>query len=149
MKKYLFSAALVMLFLITGCALLNSSGKIKVISDPGENETTEYLVKNWNDFLIWYTGEPYGFYAVMFDPITDDRNLVAERWDKVGDKEKLVELIESLATRWPRSADLYRILGPDNQLYGYMFTKRRDVHIRAINENTLWVDDFPPPNYGP
>jgi hypothetical protein len=38
---------------------------------------------------------------------------------------------------------LQRILGPDDQFYGYFFSAWTHAYIEVIDEKTLWIEDIP------
>jgi len=40
---------------------------------------------------------------------------------------------------------LYRVLGPDDQFYGYLFSGRSDVTIEVFDDRAMFVNDFPDP----
>ena len=117
--------------------------------------TIQQLKEKWDDCTIYYAGY-YGRLsikhpsAVMFDPKKDDRALLADKWTKVGDQETLSQLISSIqshkAMYYPR---LWRILGPDDQLYGYLFSAwdRVPVVIKVVDDRTMWVSNLPLPPY--
>jgi len=148
MKRYTCSAVtvLALIFLVSGCTWFKSYGKLRSQPRHEKKVTIQELKDNWHDYTISYVGY-YGIRqpsAVMFDPKKDDRALVGDKWTKVEDQETLSQLISSIqchkATYYPR---LWRVLGPDGQLYGYMFSAwdRVPVVIRVVDEKTMWVHD--------
>jgi hypothetical protein len=151
MKRYFLLAGLIIIFFTAGCSSLKKSGKLRIQSRH-EKVNLDYLVENWKDFHIYYDGtsaqDPW---AMLFDPKKDDRKIVADPWVEVVDQQQLKEVYTWMDSRWKKFTKLYRVLGPDDQLYGYMYAKRKNVNIRAVDENTLWVDNFPHPfyRYGP
>lgn len=124
MKKYIHLTLIgaVSSLLIFGCSWLKGYGKVRVLSRHEEKLTIQELKENWKDYTIYYAGLSVGVAAgIMFDPKSDERTLLGDRWIKVEDQEtlsKLIDAIESYIEFYPR---LHRILGPDNQFYGYMF----------------------------
>jgi len=121
-----------------------------------ENSVTIHdLKENWNDYIIYYAGY-YGSLsikhpsAVMFDPRKDNKGLAGDKWTRVKDKQTLSELISSIQGQdsvsglYPR---LWRILGPDEQFYGFFFSAWDHVVTRMIDNKTLWVYDLPMPPY--
>ncbi len=154
-RKYGYPVAVVLIvvFLISGCSWLKGYGKIRVQSGPGKKVTVEELALNWHQYDIYYAGY-YGKLsikhpsAVMFDPKGDDRCLVGDKWAKVEDKETLSELIDSIqrqkALYYPR---VWRILGPHDQLHGYLFTALDQVAIKVVDDNAMYVYNLPEPPY--
>jgi hypothetical protein len=115
----------VLLFLMPGC--LSSFGKIRSQSGNGERMTIDDLEKNWTDYTVYYAGmSPNRSSGVMFDPKNDDKTLLPGSND-----------------RWKKIEDKYRVLGPDDQFYGYLFSGRSDVTIEVFDDRTMFVNDFP------
>ena len=148
-KKHLYLAVigLVSLFLMSGCS---GYGKLRSHSGYEDKVTIEGLKENWNDYTIYYAelyvGKPA---ALMFDPKDDGKTLTGDKWTKVEDQETLSDIISRMerARYGPR---LYRILGPDDQFYGYLFSFRHRVVTKAVDDSTLYVYDLgPPPSGGP
>jgi len=152
MKKYICPAVTVLLLIsvISGCTWLKSYGKLRLQPRREKKVTIQELKDNWLDYTVYYGGY-YGVRqpsAVMFDPKKDNRALVGDKWTKVEDQETLSKLISSIqchkAVYYPR---LWRILGPDDQLYGYLFSAfdRVPVVIKVVDDRTMWVYDLPLP----
>jgi hypothetical protein len=152
MKRYTCPAVTVLslIFLVSGCAWLRSYGKLRLQPRDEKKVTIQELKDNWHDYTIYYAGY-YGIRqpsAVMFDPKKDDRALMGDMWTKVEDQETLSELISSIqchkALYHPR---LWKVLGPDDQLYGYLFSAWDSVPvvIRVVDDRTMWVHDVPLP----
>ena len=53
--------------------------------------------------------------------INDDRTLTGEKWVKVEDKETLSELIGWMKSYTEYYPQIWRILGPNNEFFGYLF----------------------------
>jgi len=145
----------VLIFFMSGCLQLNSYGKLRRQSRDEKSVTIQYLKENWNDYITYYAGY-YGSIsikhpsAVMFDPRNDSKGLVGDKWTMVKDKQTLSELISSIQSQesvggfYPR---LWRILGPDEQLYGFLFTAWDHVVTKVIDYKMMWVYDLPSPPY--
>ncbi|MBU2498938.1 MAG: hypothetical protein KKE57_08565 [Proteobacteria bacterium] len=129
--------------LISGCA---GYGKLRPLSGQDRATSIEALEKNWEDHAVYWTGlsvgEPSG---IMFDPKKDDRTLVNDKWTKVEDEKTLAEIISWIRINRDYPPLLWRILGPDDQFYGYMYTGWRFGLIREVDERTLYVHDLPAP----
>ena len=139
----------VLMVIITGCS---GYGKLRLQSRFGDDVTIEKLKENFSDYTVYYAGyaldNPSG---IMFDPKNDNRTLMpSERWTKLDDKESVIEVISWIKIqdshyRYPR---LYRILGPDDQFYGYLYSAWTHVVTKVMDDKTLWVYDLPdPPHY--
>jgi hypothetical protein len=141
---YIGSIGLFLAALTFGCAGLNKYGKLRVQSEPGQRTTLEELKKNWREFSIYRAG----LYAAMpsallFDPKDDDKTVVGEGWAKVEDEKTLSALMSSIQSSSYSFPMLQRILGPDDQFYGYFFSPWSHAYIKVIDEKTLWIEDIP------
>ena len=145
-RKYadLAIMGVILVFLMSGCA---NYGKFRPVSGLAEEMTVLELQRKWDDYIIysadWRSVGWAG--AVIFDPREDDKTLVCEKWMKVEDQETLSRIIASIDAKHyhPR---LYQILGPNDQLYGYMYLGPRNVRgfAKATGSNTLWISDIQP-----
>jgi len=150
MKKYIYLTifGLIALFLIYGCSWLKSYGKIRVLSRHEEKVSLQELEKNWQDYTIYYAGLSVKTAAgIMFDPKNDDKTLIGDKWIKIEDKETLLELIGWIRTYIQFDPRLWRILGPDEQFYGYLFFAWDHAVIKAVDDTTMYVYDLESPLY--
>ena len=87
----------------------------------------------------------------MFDPKKDGKTLVpSDKWTKVEDQESVSEIVSWLQIHnFPGYfLRLYKILGPNDQLFGYLFTGWHHVVFKVVDERTLFVYGLPdPPHY--
>ncbi|NVM25603.1 MAG: hypothetical protein HWN70_06755 [Desulfobacterales bacterium] len=147
--KYPAVLALIGVFLVSGCSWYKSYGKVRLQSGPGHKVTIQELQQNWHDYTIYYAGSSVQLpSAIMFDPKKDTKTLMSDKWIKVEDQETLSELISWIqgTTRFPPR--LQRILGPDDQFYGYFYSGWHHVVLKVVDETTLWVYDLPvPPDF--
>lgn len=149
-KKIIYRAFLtaVLVLIIAGC---QGYGKLKPQSRYGNDITIEKLKENWRDYTVYFAGyavnNPSG---IMFDPKNDNKKLLpSDRWTKIEDHETVAEVIGWIKIQnsydfYPR---LHRILGPDDQLYGYLFTALNQLITKVADDKALWVYDLPEPNY--
>jgi len=139
----------VLLCFMSGC--LGSFGKIRPQSRKGETLTIDDLEKNWTDFTVHYAGSsPNRPLGVMFDPKNDAKNLLPgsnDRWIKIDDKKTLSEVIGWIKVQSfaDYNSMLYKVLGPDDQFYGYLFCGSTDVTIEVFDDSTMFVNDLPDP----
>ena len=146
-RKCLFILGFILFLSGLSCANL---GTLRLVSGPDEKGKIEFFIENMADYRAFYDGRSGGGpVAVLFDPIKDDKKLVGETWTEVGDQEQLKAIISEIQFGRGFFIKLYKILGPGDQVFGYMYSKRKDVNIRVVDSNTLLVDGFPPPSYGP
>jgi len=73
--------------------------------------------------------------------------LIGDKWIKAEDKETLLELIGWIRTYIQFDPRLWRILGPDDQCYGYLFFAWGHVVIKAVDDRTMFVYDLESPLY--
>lgn len=151
MKKInlLIGAFVLVAFLASGCAG-TQYGKLR-LPEKTDAVTIQGLQKNWQDYEVYYAGVHAAHpSAVMFDRRDDDRVIMTERWFKMKDKELLDDVIDSIqrqlsfAGYYPR---LWKIIGPEGHLYGYMFTSWDHATMKAADEKSLFVNDLPMPPY--
>ena len=143
-------AGLLLMVLMSGCQLITNYGKLRLQYGPDEKMTIQRLEERWQDYDVYYAGVHVQLpSAVIFDPKDDDRKLIThERWVHIEDREELAEVLLWLwgdETSPEFSPQLWKILGPDDQLYGYMYTPWDHANIKMVDEKTLWVDDIPLP----
>jgi hypothetical protein len=138
---------ILILFAFAGCAGLSSYGKLYLPVDGKNRVTIQHLVERWQDYDIYWAGvSTHRPSAILFDPKGDDRVLqVHHWWVKVDRVETLLELV-----RWIRFDIRYdpavrEVLGPDDLLFGYMYTAWPYARILVKDEKTLWVDDLSMP----
>jgi len=149
MKKNVVIVSLISLFvMVAGCA---SYGKLRLQTGPGENMTIQQLKENWGEYHILATGvEANVPSAIIFDRKDDGREIIGERWWELKDYQWVSETIDrieaqvSTAGYYPR---LWKMLGPDGHLYGYMFTAWDNAVMPVNNDKTMAVLDLPMPPF--
>lgn len=147
----------VLLPLLTIVFIMGCSGyaRLRPQYGPDETMTIEKLKSNWQNYHVLYAGlEPNVPSAVLFDRKDDDRKIIGERWWEMKDSKTLSDTVGWIEKQinGPYYPIVYRILGPDDHFYGYMFTAWHHAVMRQVDEKTLSVLDLPlPPNmvYGP
>jgi len=145
---YTFIIVIVLAFLIYGCAQLKGYGKIRVLPRHEEKVSLQELETNWQDYTIYYAGLSVDTAAaIMFDPKNDDKTLIGDNWIKIEDKETLSALIGWIKNYIQSDPRLWRIVGPDDQFYGYLFFAWGHVVIKSINDTTMYVYDVLSPLY--
>ena len=151
-RVYMALIGVIIMLLFSGCAsMLTGYGKLRPQSMRDQRVAIEKLQENWEDYVIHYAGLNVGNPAgIMFDPKHGDRTLTGEKWVKVEDKETLSELIgwmKSYTEYYPR---IWRILGPNNEFFGYLFYPSYrmyadNVVIKVIDDKTMYVYDVESP----
>lgn len=149
MKKGVVFVSMIVLFLAAaGCG---SYGKLRLQSGPGETMTTQQLKEGWMKYHILATGvEPNVPSAIMFDRKDDGREIFGERWWELKEYRAVAEtigLIEAQTPVGPYYPRLWKILGPDEYLYGYMFTAWDHAVMTIGEDKTMRVMDLPVPPF--
>ena len=147
-KRAVLVSMISLFFVVAGC---RSYGKLRLQSGPGETMTTQQLNMNWKQYNILGTGvEPNVPSAILFDRKDDDRTIVGERWWVLQDSQAVSDMIariesqQIVAQYYPR---LWKMLGPDDHLYGYMFTAWDHATMIIGDDNTMRVLDIPMPPF--
>ncbi len=149
LKKHLYLVLIAALLIgfVSGCSTVKGYGKLDYPQRTEPKMTLGQLVKNWQDYGVYYSGVWEGYvYGVMFDPKNDERKLVGhEWWAPVETQEDLHQMILRIDA-FPAEPQLWKILSPDDQLHGFIYTFRHPVLVKVIDDQTLWVDEltFPP-----
>jgi hypothetical protein len=136
--------------LMPGCAWIKGYGKVRLFSEYGDDMSIQKLQENWDDYHVYYAGYSPGVpAAIMFDPKNDGRKLVGDRWTKVEDGKTVSEIISWIKTYTQFHPSLHVILGPDNQLYGYVFYPwlADNITAKLIDDRTLYVYEVESPVY--
>jgi hypothetical protein len=148
-KKILFYILLLSLsFCFAGCG---SYGKLRLESGPRETMRIHQLEETWQNYNILFTGvEPNVPSAIIFDRKDDDREIIGERWWDLKDHKILSETIgriEAQVPVGPYYPRLWKMLGPDEHLYGYMFTAWDSAVMNVGDNKTMKVRDLPMPPF--
>jgi hypothetical protein len=143
-KKCFLVLPLLLVFSLLSCS--GNYGRLVAQWRPEDENTIRDLAGDWGKYLVYYAGPSTSFpSAVMFDPKEDGRKLVPDKWVPVTDRAQLNEIVEWLEFRPIFRPVLFRILGPDGNPYGYLYSYKTDVLIKVTGDNTLWVSDMPLP----
>jgi len=138
-------------------------GRLEAAWSGAEKMTIKELQKNWRDYTVYYRGVEIGLAsAALFEPKGDDRALAdtrkpweatGERWieviknDEANTEQEVARLINAITVqRWGQfHPSLYRIMGPDGDFYGYLYTAWNRAVIRSDNGTfTVQVKEEPP-----
>ena len=146
MKKGVVVVLLISLFVVVaGCA---SYGKLKLESGPGATMTIQQLKENWQNYHILATGVEPGFpTAVIFDRKDDSREVIGDRWWELRDYKSVSDTIDWIAAQIDDYPRLWEMLGPDNHLYGYMFTPWESAVLNVGDDKNMRVLDIPMPPF--
>ena len=148
-KKHFPVVLLLFFFSFLSCS--GNYGRLVAQWGPGDQKTIRDLVGNWKRHLVYYAGPSFSFpSALLFDPKEDGREIVPDKWLPVKDRTQLDEIVEWLEFMPSFRPILFTIIGPDGKIYGYLYSYKTDVLIKATSDNILWLSNMPLPplNYG-
>jgi len=134
-------AGLLVVALVVGCT--SDYGKIRTVEKGGM--TIEALVSNWSSYNIYYAGtKPDIPVAILFDPKDDGKTVnVSPKWEKVRNEtsvQQMVHFIKAQTGQGLGTPVLWKILGPDDSLYGYAYILFFEPIVRSIDQKTILVD---------
>ena len=148
--RYLkYSALLVSLvFLIVGCS---GYGKTMMVR-KGMPVTLDELVAKSDAYNVYYHGNsPSLVSGIIFEPKDDEKSLsLGGMWVQVDDNRVIARIVEEIRRNdFPGYLPAHRqIIGPDNEIYGHIYTGWFHVAIKQLDENTLSVYGLKgPPEY--
>ena len=151
MKKHVVLPWVILLAALIGSGCAPGRYGRLAVADRADPVTVETLVKNWEDYEIYFAGLHAGHpSAVLFERKDDDRGFSTGRWFTVKSKDLLDGLVDSIRKQLPFAGyypRLWKVFGPDGHLYGYMFTSWDHAVIKAVDEKTMFVNDIPMPPY--
>lgn len=126
-------------------------GKLRAEQWRGPNRViVSDLIERWTQYNVYYEGWIYyNPSAVFFDPKSDDRKLISDTWVPIKDQVELSMLVKYINSNYDFHPVLWRVLGPDNDFYGYMYSTWGHVVTKELDDRTLWVDDLPLAPYDP
>ena len=106
-------------------------------------KTLDNLKGNWTSYSIFYGGGSVGLAsALIFDPKDDNRDLVGEGYKDVKDKETLDRVISVIESYTTFNPTLYKIYGPDGDLFGFVFTAYYRPLPRKVDDRTLSLPNW-------
>ena len=136
---------IVLLLMITGMISHSgcASGKWgRLVREQSPDITLDKLVANWQEYNIYWFGTNFTLVrGILFDPKDDDKVLTAEGWERVDDEDTFNRLLSVDLNIRHRRGRFYRVLGPEDQLFGYLIVTRDHPSpgTKMIDDNTLNV----------
>ena len=143
MNKNVAFGAIVLIasVLISGCANYGT-----IAPTPAQDVTIDSLTQNWMDYTVSFTGLDTGEpTAIMFDPKSDGKALTGEgdRWYNVESQEALSKMVMWLKFNTQYYPYVWKVVGPDGQFYGYVYTGYTRFAMKAVDEKTMLVYGIP------
>ncbi|MBW2178245.1 MAG: hypothetical protein JRH03_15135 [Deltaproteobacteria bacterium] len=150
-QSYTYMAiALSLIFFMAGCA---SHGKLSVAPNDEHDALLADLAAHTDQYVVHYHGNSEKIVSgILFDPKNDGKSIRPEGvlWKEVSSSETIAGVIDRIqrnnySAYIPR---LFRILGPEDDIYGYLFTGWSYMVIKPVDEKTLRVYGLAgPPEY--
>jgi len=131
------------LFFTFACATPAGAPKFEPLSYRDTATTLDNLKENWTSYAISYGGGSAGLAsAVIFDPKDDNRKLIGKGYRDVKDKETLDRVISTIESYIAFNPTLYKIYGPDQAFFGFVFTAYYRPAPRRVEDNTLSLPNW-------
>ncbi|RLB40204.1 MAG: hypothetical protein DRH12_10375 [Deltaproteobacteria bacterium] len=131
-----------------GCVTIKSNGPASAPGYKGGTITLAEIRSHAEDFDIYWAGLSDDMpTAIFFDPKDDDKRIIGDRWEKVTEPEKLdgmISFVESYLQFDPR---LFALIGPNKEVFGYVFSPNFIIQTKLVNENTIYIYDIKSPLY--
>jgi hypothetical protein len=147
--KFITIGLIAILLAIAGCS---SHGYLS--RNRGEQDTRlADLVANSDQYTVHYHGNSEQLVSgILFDPGGDGKSIRPDGvlWQEVNDPETIAFVIDNIRQgdyhhSFPR---LYRVNGPNGDLYGFLFTGWSYMVIKPVDDHTLRVFGLKgPPEY--
>jgi hypothetical protein len=153
MKLIVYFLLIMTAMFITGCGnyarFVHESSSLTTTYDDSRM-TINKLKEAWREYHVFYSGvKPHMSNGILFDPKHDDRVMRPDGllWVEVNDEETMNELIRWTAGFDKYRAGLFRIIGPNEQFFGYIWYT--DIYhtttAKVIDDNTLSVYNITEP----
>ena len=132
-----------LLLLTTQCvSQMSNEGQVVPQLRDEKQMTIQMLEDNWQDYIIHSDGPTGGIpIAVIFDPKNDDKTIATYEWTLITDKQALLAAVGWIQSR-PAYPKVNRIMGPNDQLFGYVYTYNENIPMNVINDKKIFVDEL-------
>ena len=149
MERYLWlylPVTIVLLFLFS-CTIPNMPNS-QPLAYRDLKANLDDLKRNWEDYHISYAGGSVGLAsALIFDPKDDDRRLVGDGYVEVKDKETLERVISTIESYASFNPTLYKIYGPEDRFFGFVFTAFYRPKPGEVDPRTLSLPNWRSQSY--
>jgi len=137
----------VFLFVVMGLLIAGCAGGNFATMKPEDSGrvTLDTLVRDWQSYNVYYGGRnPDRPIAIIFDPKSDGKNIEVEglRWWSVQDEKTLLDAVGRVKMLQETVPRLWKVLGPDDSLFGYAYTPLIRLNTVVVNENTIRMVSF-------
>jgi len=110
----------------------------------GSDMTIDQLLKNWQDYNVSWTGvSEMNVNAILFDPKNDDGGFSLQHsWVRINDEANLSELMRWINVFRVEPPSLYRIVGPGDKTFGYLYMLSSSPVIKVVDDKTLYLGNL-------
>jgi len=149
-SRYRFLLVLTILFFISGCS---NHGRLKLQKKAEADALLTEFSTNSQQYTIHYHGNSETIVSgILFDPKNDQKTIRPEGmlWNPTESPQTVADIIFSI-----RSGDfpgyfpsLYKIVGPEGNFFGYLYTGWSNLVIKPVDPDTIRVYGLRgPPEY--
>jgi hypothetical protein len=139
-RRYLaFASIIITLALVAACA--GTYDNLKPEEKGGM--TVETLVNNWQNYNVYYLGDFSLPYAVLFEPKDDGKTVkVGDRWSRGPSQETARNQVAQISStgRGVNIPRLWKLVGPDGSVFGYVYTTAVQLNTSMVDSNTMMVN---------
>ena len=124
-----------------GCMDSSKYGRLRM---AGSDMTIDQLLKNWQDYNVSWTGvSVMNVNAILFDPKNDDKGFSLQHsWVRINDEANLSELMRWINVFRVEPPSLYRVVGPGDKTFGYLYMLSSSPVIKVVDERTLYLGNL-------
>ena len=131
---------------ISGCMGTTGRGRLDTFLSDGGKLSIQALTDNLQDYDVYYSGYYAGdATSIIFDRKDDDRTirLTETSWIKVSDPKIITTAIHGIEANNDFYPRVWKVIGPDNQPYGYLYTGWHLVNVRSSSKNMITITGIP------
>ena len=142
--KKQISLFFITVFILTAFVGCMDSGKYGRLRMAGPDMTIDQLLKNRQDYNVYWAGvSENNVNATLFDPKNDDSTFSLQHyWVPINDAAKLSDLVGWLNVFRVEPPSLYRVLGPGEKTFGYLYMLSSSPVIKVVDEKTLYLGNL-------
>ena len=141
-KFRVWAVWLVLVSTAAACAGTLGTGLYEPLSSGEKKSVLEELKKNWQDYNVYCDGPASAPGALIFDPKSDDRNLIGSRYNKLSKEDGVRLAIVQIEFQLDFVPKLYRIFDEEKNFYGYVLLARDLPVPRRVDPKTLELPSF-------
>jgi len=138
---FLRTTVLLGIIVCAGCA---GYGQARYQGIVQGRDVLELMMADFEDYHVYYSGMSENFPSgIIFDPKDDDKTVAQKGWIRVETRELARELFCNLERYHHLRPLLYSLVGEDDRHYGYIYTSYKQIVVRQLEENKIYVYEMP------